>query len=413
MNGIPTIDESDYKIIKTLGKGAFGEVKLAEDKKGERVAIKYIFKEMDDEQLGKLQEEVDILKKLSTAPKCRPGIVCYHGLFKLGGKVVLIMDYVEGTDLGEWMKIQREENIVLTPEEFLKFAIPLTETVAYMHSLGITHRDIKPENIIFTEDRLVLVDFGIACYDVYDKGEPMCDRWVGTSIYAPPESNFTEYYPFPRDGKHDVWSLGCLFYDMVTLTYTTYRKLKNFSYLGLRNYPMPRCINPTPEIGKLITMCFESEPEERITSTSLWQKLVLVKSLGKVDGYTPENVLTNAENDVSGNGWKCSAYIKKLESLKFLYIPGVPEKIEISTESFDKVAMGLRYSDLVVVHDFKTGETTGDASETMNENSLIFKKKLFEPNVFYKLTPKPDPNSYFLFVASSEDSLKIVSPPLK
>lgn len=384
MSDIPNIDESEYKIIKILGKGAFGEVKLAENKEGKKVAIKYILKKMDDEQLQKLRDEVNILKELSTAPNCHPGIVCYHGLFKLGEKFVLIMDYLEGYDLDNWTDCQRKANYILSKEEFLRLAIHLSETIAYMHSFGITHRDIKPANIIFTENRLVLVDFGIACYYKNYRGKiPECNYIGGTPLYMAPEV----YKRSELLGRQDVWSLGCVLYDLVTLTdgiYTVFvEKFAKMTRKPQEKFGMPRCTVPTVEIGNIITSCFNSNPHARPNAGEISKYLKNPENAALL--RIPENVKNNYDN-IEPLEMKGSVFLTRMKEVKFVMFPeNQPMRIGIEKITYET----LFNFNQVTYDDFKQ-----DPSEF--SNNIISNGRL------HTTFPKFEENSMYYLISSDK-----------
>jgi serine/threonine protein kinase len=275
---ISLIDLSTYKIGKVLGKGAFGEVKLATDPNGKKVAIKFMH-DMDADTLLDLKQEVDILKNISTEPNCHPGIVCYHGLFlntsKGGGKgdkeYILIMDYIEGYDLKKYNKCQIKTGWTVDAEDFKRLFIYLLEALEFMHSKGVAHRDIKPDNLIFTKDRIVIVDLGLACYTDKNKGKPICSSGSGTPFYMPPEIINFPSPPPEASGAHDIWSLGCSMYEIANI----------WGVLGpndmiqqhANKWLMPLSILPNKQIGKVISACFESDWKLRPTASDLLKVL--------------------------------------------------------------------------------------------------------------------------------------------
>jgi len=204
----------DYKLVKILGKGAFGKVYLAEDKNGEHVSIKEIPYKSNDYYLI---SEIQVLKHLSDYPNCNENVVCIIDAFVevLGinnKKVFIIMEYVNGNTL----------------EALYKTKIPISnlwqimkQTISglrYIHSKNVIHKDVKLANIIhdMKTNNYKFLDFGMSCTgDRYIESDKVEKRKIvcsigGTPKYFPPEHYYQErnqdYF------KYDIWALGVCFY---------------------------------------------------------------------------------------------------------------------------------------------------------------------------------------------------------
>ena len=152
-----------YRVIRTLGKGGFGETFLAEDThmpSGRSCVIKQLQPNTNDPQVYQLiqerfQREAAILEELGAGSSQIPQLYAY---FAEAGQFYLIQELVEGITLGDWLQqqgIQKESSV----QEILVSLLPV---LSYVHNKGIIHRDIKPENIILrsTDRQPVLIDFG-------------------------------------------------------------------------------------------------------------------------------------------------------------------------------------------------------------------------------------------------------------
>ena len=98
------------------------------------------------------------------------------------------------------------------PEKKAKFWIYQTlKALEFMHKNGIFHRDIKPENILLLKNKVKLADLG-SCKGMYSK--PPFTEYISTRWYRSPECLLTDgYYNY----KMDIWGLGCVFYEILTL----------------------------------------------------------------------------------------------------------------------------------------------------------------------------------------------------
>lgn len=205
----------NFEVIKDLGHGAYGEVKLVWDPTKQYViALKSIYKDRilvdtwsRDRALGVIPNEIKILNQLRKVP--HPNIVdfldyfedtsCYHvEMVPLSLSNVL--------DLFDFVDVQSSQTSQLN---LLLIWQQIVSAVAHIHSLGIVHRDLKDENVIIDTNRFVkLIDFGSAAYV---KQGPF-DVFVGTVDYAAPEILQGD----PYEGRaQDNWALGILLYTIM------------------------------------------------------------------------------------------------------------------------------------------------------------------------------------------------------
>ena len=145
-----------YEIAEKIGAGGMGEVYRARDTKlGRDVALKILppLLAEDAERLARFRREARLLAALNHAQ-----IATLHGLEDSNGLHFLIMELVDGEDLG--LRLRRG---ALSMKEAIKVARDIAEALATAHEQGIVHRDLKPANIKITEDgRTKVLDFGLA-----------------------------------------------------------------------------------------------------------------------------------------------------------------------------------------------------------------------------------------------------------
>lgn len=196
-----------YHIIEQLGEGGMAIVYKAFDTRLERsVALKVIRSErMDDSQfLGRFQREARALAKLT-----HPNIVHINDYGDNEGLPYLVMDFIPGGTLKERM------GAPIPWAEAAWFLAPIARALEYAHSQGIIHRDIKPSNILVTDSgQPMLTDFGIAKILQDDKSANLTTSGIGmgTPEYMSPE----QVMGAAVDGRTDIYSLGIVFYEMVT-----------------------------------------------------------------------------------------------------------------------------------------------------------------------------------------------------
>ena len=197
-----------YTITREVGRGGMATVFLGDDLKlDRRVAIKVLHP-----QLATGLGVERFLREIKTAAGLNhPHIVALHESGEAGGLLFYVMPYIEGETLRG--RLNREGQLPI--EDAVRIACDVAEALSYAHSRGVVHRDIKPENIMFSAGTAMVTDFGIARAVTAASREPITDTGiiVGTPAYMSPE----QAGPNGQiDGRSDIYSLGCVVYEMLT-----------------------------------------------------------------------------------------------------------------------------------------------------------------------------------------------------
>jgi len=191
-----------YRILDVLGQGGMGAVYRALD---ENLDLFVAVKEntfLSEDYSRQFKREAKVLATLRHPNLPR---VFDHFVIDQQGQY-LVMDYIEGEDLREWMT--REET--LSEVEALQIGIQICDALIFLHEQmpAITHRDIKPGNIKITpEGSVVLVDFGLVKI-LLDQEMTTTAARAMTPGYSPPE----QYGDAPTDQRSDIFSLGATLY---------------------------------------------------------------------------------------------------------------------------------------------------------------------------------------------------------
>ena len=198
------------EILNLVGHGGMGAVYKARQRGLDRmVALKILPPEVgqDPAFAERFSREARALARLS-----HPNIVVIHDSGNAGGLYYLLMEYVDGVNLRE--AIQTKE---LTPAEALAIVPQICEALQYAHDEGVVHRDIKPENILLDKKgRVKIADFGLARLlgQAPDNFTLTGTHQVmGTPRYMAPEQMEGSH---EVDHRADIYSLGVVFYEMLT-----------------------------------------------------------------------------------------------------------------------------------------------------------------------------------------------------
>ena len=243
-------------MLKLLGKGSYGEVKLAIDKISlKKYAIKIYPKKIleDPKKKNNIENEIKILKQLDNI-----NIMKLYEIIKTDNYQYLIMEYIEGISLLDIIK--KEKNHYLEEKRALKIFKQIIQAINYCQSKNICHRDIKLENILIIKDDVVkLIDFGFAV--ITDK-ETYQTLLCGSPSYMAPEIVKREKYIAQYS---DIWSLGVLFYSMLYGRFPFKGKTQKelFENIKKGEVEFPDYININEKIISLIKKIFVISPIQR------------------------------------------------------------------------------------------------------------------------------------------------------
>ena len=188
-----------------LGRGATGIVREAHNDKGEKFAIKTVWKS-DVEQNTFFKKEIEISLTLN-----HPSIVKCNTIYEDANTIHFVLQLIDGGDLFD--HIIHSPNRKLNDNEAMDILEQILQALHYLHDeMGIVHRDIKPENFLMYNDKgrnkIKLIDFGFA---TYAKNLEFMTEQIGTPNYSAPEI----FEDKPYTNKVDIWSAGIVLYNMI------------------------------------------------------------------------------------------------------------------------------------------------------------------------------------------------------
>ena len=195
-----------YKILQEIGKGGMGIVYKAEDKVLNTViALKIIhpFYSSNPDMIRRFKQETLLARSIS-----HENVVRIHDIREFMGMFYITMDFVQGKNLREIVRLRGPQPIPLVVET----AKQICRALDAAHQKEIIHRDLKPHNILVdTNGRVLVSDFGLA-KSLGDIGTAISEGVVGTPAYMSPEQAKAE----PVDKRSDIYSLGVILYEMLT-----------------------------------------------------------------------------------------------------------------------------------------------------------------------------------------------------
>ncbi|XP_035482236.2 serine/threonine-protein kinase 36 isoform X1 [Scophthalmus maximus] len=194
---------NSYHVLQLVGEGSYGRVYKGRKKfTGQVVALKFMPKVgRSEKELRSLKREIEIMRDLQ-----HPNIVQLYDSFETKTEVVVVTEYAEG----QLFHILEDEGS-LVESQVQEIACQLVSALYYLHSHRILHRDMKPQNILLGKSGVVkLCDFGFA--RAMSVSTMVLTSIKGTPLYMSPE--LVEEKPY--DHTADLWSLGCILYELHT-----------------------------------------------------------------------------------------------------------------------------------------------------------------------------------------------------
>ncbi|HUV63660.1 MAG TPA: serine/threonine-protein kinase [Sedimentisphaerales bacterium] len=241
-----------FEILDLLGQGGMGAVYKARQRQLDRVVALKIL----PPQIGRTEAFAERFTReaRSLARLSHPGIVMVYDFGHTeAGLYYFVMEFVDGTDLRHVIRSAQ-----LSPAEALSVVPQICEALQYAHEEGVVHRDIKPENIMLNKKgQIKITDFGLAklldqpatAHTLTQAGQRM-----GTPHYMAPEQI---EHPHLVDHRADIYSLGVVFYEMLT------------GELPLGRFPLPsNKVHIDVRLDEVVLKTLEKEPERRYQHAS-------------------------------------------------------------------------------------------------------------------------------------------------
>jgi tRNA A-37 threonylcarbamoyl transferase component Bud32 len=253
-----------YRIEGVLGRGGMSVVYLAQHQRlDRRVALKVLAPDLAEDERFR---ERFIRESRIAAGIEHPNIIPVYEAGESDGVLYIAMRYVRGTDLKSLIRTEGK----LEPARAMAILAQVGAALDVAHTDGLVHRDVKPGNILLApgteatpREHVYLSDFGLTKRSSSESGITATGQFVGTLDYAAPE----QFEGRALDGRTDVYSLGCVLYEVLTGE-VPFRRDQDAAmmFAHLMSAP-PRATEANPElpgaIDQVVARAMAKRPEDR------------------------------------------------------------------------------------------------------------------------------------------------------
>ncbi|KAK0728677.1 Pkinase-domain-containing protein [Lasiosphaeria miniovina] len=256
-----------YEVIRTLGEGSFGKVKLAKHRStGQLVALKIISRKklISRDMQGRVEREIEYLQLLR-----HPHIIKLFTVIKTPAEIIMVLEYANG-ELFDYIV----QNGKMKEDEARRFFQQMLCAVEYCHRHKIVHRDLKPENLLLDDEYNVkIADFGLS--NIMTDGN-FLKTSCGSPNYAAPEVIGGKLYAGP---EVDVWSCGVILYVLLVgrLPFDDEHIPSLFAKIARGSYMVPTWMSPGA--SALIKKMLVVNPVQRATIDEIRQDPWFLKDL--------------------------------------------------------------------------------------------------------------------------------------
>ena len=264
-----------YRVDALLGEGNMGAVYQAFDL---NLSRKVVLKVMNRQLASHESFQQRFMQEAQAAAKLdHPSVIKIYN-FDYQPNLYMVMEYVSGPSLGEYVKHQQNYNQVVKLDTILRLVAQVADALDYAHSQGVVHRDVKPSNVLLKplsrpdregdpSLRAVVTDFGLA--KLLEGGmHTLTGTFMGTLSYMSPEQCLGR----DLDGRSDIYSLGIVLYQLTTgqLPFNVKSPTDAIRMHVKEIPPAPRLVRPgLPEgVEQVILTAIAKNPASRYQTAS-------------------------------------------------------------------------------------------------------------------------------------------------
>ena len=262
-----------FEIISTIYNTLQDSLKLVKRKEdGKLYTIKtVVINENSEKEKELFFNELRIL-----VPLTHINIISYKEAFydKKTKSLNMVIEYVDGGDLSMRIKLAKQKNMYFKEKIIWRIFLQILDGINYLHNKYIIHRDLKTSNIYLTKKGSVKIGGLNVGKSIEDIG--MALTQIGTPYFTAPEI----WKQMPYDYKCDIWSLGCILYEMTTL-HVPFLGLNMqelyYNILNLKYKPIPNIYSK--ELNEIINLILNKNPDNRPSSIELLNNKIILKKI--------------------------------------------------------------------------------------------------------------------------------------
>ena len=283
-----------FKILNKIGEGSFSTVlKVQRKKDGNIYALKRVkFSKLSDKEKSNALNEIRILASINNK-----NIISYKEAFfdEMDSSLDIVMEYADEGDLFQLITEKKKTKTHFTEEEIWNALIQLLNGLRSLHELNILHRDLKSANVFLFKGGIVkLGDLNVS--KVTRKG--MGYTQTGTPYYASPEV----WKDKPYDSKSDIWSLGCVIYEMCALN-PPFRaqSMEELFKKVVRGYYPDISNKYSKDLSEILKLMIQIEVGARPSCDELLNMPIIKKRIEFFNNKNSQNDIKDENNDSINN----------------------------------------------------------------------------------------------------------------
>ena len=375
---------SNFEIISEIGRGSFSTVYKVKCKIDNCIyAMKEVnLPDLNHKEIDNSFNEVQILSKIKSEY-----IISYIDSFSQNGKLYLITEYAEFGDMEQIIKNRQKSKNYFNENHLIKIWKQIIKGILVLHKNHILHRDLKSANIFIIDEKIEKIKIGDLNVSRIINEQKLKHTQTGTPYYSSPEI----WNNKPYDYKSDIWSLGCLFYEMTSFNLPFIGHSMKEIYDKIEECFIPQIPKHySNNIKIIIKMCLRYNDKLRPTAEELIdyinslegnfncvhnikvKKLCNFRSfLGKDFEYPKNKYKNNEEKSKEKNMRNCKSannIIKKKNNKSFI----IECKNKILNTNNNNNKENLNKSNIIIPN-----KNTNQNNNNNNINNKLFNKKKF------------------------------------
>ena len=276
------MSSKDFEEMKELGKGAFASVYMVRKKSSNKhYAMKKIkLSKASAKHKDNALNEIRLLASIS-----HPNIIGYRESFydSDNNTLNIVMELAEQGDLQSKISQHKNIKIYISEKEIWSYLIQILQGLKVLHDNRIMHRDLKSANVFLKNGQIKLGDFNVS----KELNEGFLKTQTGTPYYASPEV----WAEKPYDFKSDIWSVGCIIYELCALRLP----FRGRDIEALYSSIIRGTFDPIPSIyskdlNTMVNLLLRTDPSKRPSCDDLLSHTLIMKR-NKVPSYKSDNNL--------------------------------------------------------------------------------------------------------------------------